>query len=60
MLIEKINNGGSAKLYIHCTNKTSFVGEIHYPPKVKVQHVLMFSCFAHYSWINEHKDMKLR
>ena len=27
--------------------------KIHCPPKVKVQHVLMLSCFAHYSWINE-------
>ena len=30
------------------------------PPKVKVQPVLMLSCFAHYSWIKEYKDMKLR
>ena len=34
--------------------------DIHCPSKVKVQPVLMLSCFAHYSWINEHKDMKLR
>ena len=30
------------------------------PPKAKVQSVLILSCFAHYSRINEHKDMRLR
>ena len=29
---------------------------LHCPPKAKVQPVLMLSSFAHYSWINEHKD----
>ena len=33
---------------------------LHCPPIVKVQPVLMLSIFAHYSWLNEHKDMKLR
>ena len=40
--------------------ETILLVEIHCPPKVKVQPVLMLSCFVHYSWINEHKDMKLR
>ena len=39
-------------------NKVNLI-YIHCPPKVKVQPVLMLSCFAHFSWINEHKDMKL-
>ena len=33
---------------------------IRCPPKVKVQPVLIVSCFTHYSWINEHKDIKIR
>ena len=34
--------------------------KLHCPPKVKVQSVLILSYFAHYSWLNEHKHMKLR
>ena len=32
---------------------------IHCPPKVKVQHALLFSSFVHNSSINELKNMKL-
>ena len=39
--------------------KYLYLSLIHCPPRVKVQPVLMLSCFVHYSRINEHKGIKL-
>ena len=56
-IIARINTD---EIYIwHCLENVSD-NNIHCPPKVKAQPVLMLSCFAHYFSINKHKGMKLR